>query len=229
MTSSVLIPSEFSPSTLAFSTLEKNRLGGKQVFVSSAGTKSKIILQTPILNIPFGIQPYQDATTGNIQSWNMDVSFRGYEEDPAIAEFLQKMRELDEAMVTVATDRAIEWFGKPTSSELINEFTRKFVKDPNNPQYAPTMKIKIPCVNGQETTKFYNEQREPVPMEYAVKGSQVRVIMELSPVWFLNKNLGMTWKALQVAVVRRPRVIQDYAFVNDETVPVEPSVEAVDV
>lgn len=216
MSTSVLIPSEFTPSQLSFSGLEKNRQGGKQVFVSRPGTKSKILLQSPPLYLPFGITPYQDASSGTIQSWSMDVSFRGHEEDPAVAEFLAKMRELDEALVTVATERSAEWFGKPMGSEIVGEFTRKFVKEPANPQYAPTMKVKIPCVNGQETTKFYNEYREPVPMEYVTKGSQVRIIAELSPVWFLNKNLGMTWKAVQVAVVSCPRVIQEYAFVDDD-------------
>jgi len=219
MSSHVLIPSEFKPSELTFSTLEKNRLGGKQCFVSRAGTKSKILLQTPPLFLPWGITPYQDVNSGAVQSWSMDLSFKGADTDPAIAEFLAKMRALDEALVDVATERSPEWFGKTMNRDLVAEFTRKFVRDPTNPQYAPTMKVKVPCVNGMEQTKFYDEQRQPVPMEYCTKSSQVRVILELSPVWFLNKSVGLTWKALQVQVVSRPRVIQDFAFVDngDET------------
>lgn len=216
MSTSVLIPSEFKPSELSFSNLEKNRLGGKQCFVSRAGTKSKVLLQTPALTLPWGITPFQDVNSGNVQSWSLDVSFKGHETDPAIAEFLAKMRALDEALVDVATARSQEWFGKSMSRELVAEFTRKFVREPTNPQYAPTMKIKIPCVNGMEVTKFYDETRQPVPLEYVSKGSQVRIIMELSPVWFLNKSVGLTWKAVQVAVVSRPRVIQEYAFVEDQ-------------
>lgn len=214
MSTSVLIPSEFSPADLSFSTLEKNKLGGKQVFVSRTGTKSKILLQTPPLSLPFGITSYTDASTGSVQSWSMDVSFRGHETDPAIAEFLAKMRALDEALVDVATERSADWFGKPMGREIVSEFTRKFVKEPSNPQYAPIMRLKIPCVNGIPQTKFYDENRQPVSMEYVAKGSSVRIILELSPVWFLNKNLGCTWKALQCAVTSRPRVIDEYAFVD---------------
>ena len=212
----VLIPREFAPASLAFSTLEKNRQGGKQVFVSSAGSKSRIVLQTPVMALPFGVTPYQDAASGTIQSWSLDVSFRGHETDPGIADMLALMRGLDDKIVDVATERSVEWFGKAMSREIVSEFTRKLVKDPANPQYAPTMKIKIPCVNGQETTKFYDENRQLVPLEYVTKGSSVRVIMELSPVWFLNKNLGVTWKALQVAVVSKPRVMEEYAFVEND-------------
>ena len=208
-TPNVLMINEFQASSLAFSSLEKNRQGGKQVFVSREGFKNKIVLQTPAVHLPFGITPYQDANTGNVLSWSMDVSFK---ESP---EFLEAMRQVDTALVDVATARSADWFGKPMPREVVSEFTRPLVRDPKNPQYAPTMKIKVPCVNGNETTKFYDERRQPVPMEYVTKGTTVRVIMELSPVWFLNKNLGVSWKALQVAVVSRPRVIEDYAFVGD--------------
>ena len=219
----ILTAVEFQPASLAFSALERNRQGGKQVFVSREGTKSKIVLQTPALAVPFGITPYQDAATGAIQSWSMDISFR---DNP---DFLDLMRQVDEALVTVATERSQEWFGKPMTREVVSEFTRKLVKDPANPQYAPTMRIKVPCVNGQETTKFYSETREMVPLEYAAqKGTSVKIIMELSPVWFLNRTLGISWKALQVAVVSRPKTIGDYAFVDDDKAVEDTDVDGVD-
>lgn len=208
--STVLTASEFSPASLTFSSLQKNSQGGKQVFVSREGNKSKVVLQTPVLSLPFGITPYQDASTGAIQSWSLDVSFRD------TPEFLELMRGVDEALVAVATERSQEWFQKQLTPEVVAEFTRKLVKEPSNPQYAPTMRIKIPCVNGQEQTKFYDENREVVPLEYVTKGCSVKIIMELSPVWFLNRTVGISWKALQVAVVGRPKSIGDYAFVDDE-------------
>lgn len=227
-TSPVVMFDDFRPSALVFSTLEKNRAGGKQVFINREGARGKVMLQTPEMHLPFGITPYQDAATGAIQSWSADVSFR---DQP---EFLDRMRELDQALVRVATERSAEWFGKAMSAEVVAEFTRKLVKEPNNPQYSPTMRVKVPCINGQETTKFYDAQtREMVPLEHVLKGSTVKIIMELSPVWFLNKTVGISWKAVQIAVVTRPaRAIDDFAFVDDtagglpaaapeETLPVE--------
>ena len=210
-TSSVVMFDDFQPTGLTFSTLEKNRAGGKQVFISQEGHRGKVMIQTPEMHLPFGITPYQDAATGAIQSWSLDVSFRDQ------AEFLETMRALDQTLVRVATERSAEWFGKAMSAEVVAEFTRKLVKEPNNPQYAPTMRVKIPCINGQETTKFYDAQtRQIVPLEHVIKGSTVKIIMELSPVWFLNKTVGISWKAVQVAVVTRPaRAIEDFAFVDD--------------
>ena len=221
--SGVLLVSELHQSTLTFSTLEKNRQGGKQVFVSRVGSKNKIVLQTPPCHVPFGITPYQDASTGAIQSWSLDVSFR---DQPA---FLDGMRAIDESLVDVATTRSEEWFGKTMSRAIVSEFVRTLVRDPKDPKYSPTMRVKVPCINGQETTKFYDEQRQPIPMEHIPKGSVVRVIMELSPVWFLNKQVGLSWRALQVAVVSRPRMIEEYAFVtSDDAIPVGVGVAATD-
>lgn len=210
-TSAVVMFDAFRPADLTFSSLEKNRAGGKQVFISREGHRGKVMIQTPEMHVPFGITPYQDAATGAIQSWSLDVSFR---DQP---EFLDLMRALDQTLARVATERSAEWFGKSMSAEVVAEFTRKLVKEPNNPQYAPTMRVKVPCINGQETTKFYDAQtRQPVPLEHVLKGSTVKVIMELSPVWFLNKTVGISWKAVQVAVVTRPaRAIEDFAFADD--------------
>lgn len=207
----VVMHDAFEPAQLTFSALEKNRAGGKQVFISREGYRGKVMIQTPEMHLPFGITPYQDAATGAIQSWSLDVSFR---DQP---EFVEAMRALDQSLVRVATERSTEWFGKAMSAEVVSEFTRKLVKEPNNPQYAPTMRVKIPCINGQETTKFYDAQsRQMVPLEHVLKGSTVKIIMELSPVWFLNKTVGISWKAVQVAVITRPaRTIDEYAFVDD--------------
>lgn len=208
----VLTPSEFQPSSLVFSSLEKTRQGGKQVFVSREEMpKAKVIVQTPALHLPWGITPYQDKATGAIQSFSMDVSFRD------APEFLETMTALDEVMIDACVSRSQDWFGKPMSREIIQDMdiVRKCVKKPSNPQYAPTMRIKVPVINGVEQTRFYDEKREPVDIEYVTKGSCVRVIMELSPVWFLNKMCGVSWKAVQVAVVSKPARVEDYAFVDE--------------
>lgn len=201
---------DFKPRDLVFSALEKNRQGGKQVFVSAVGNKSKIVIQTPAMHLPWGVSVYQDASTGTPQSWTLDLSFRDNED------FLKVVQEMDEVMLDVATQRSAEWFGKQMPRELVAEFYRPLVRLANNPQYAPTLKIKVPASNGHELARFFDEEKNPVPLEYVTKNSKVKVIAELSPVWFLNKQVGITWKAVQVAVVERTRNFEDFAFRDDE-------------
>ena len=218
--SSVCLYSAFDATALQFAPLEKNKKGGKIVnlFTTSGtdGTKKRIVMQTPTLAVPFGVTPYQEATTGEIQSYSIDVSFRNAESDPRIAEFLARMRQMDDVLLDTAVSRSKEWLGKSMSKDLVQEFLRKLVKDPANKQYPPVMKIKVPVVNGEPTAQFYDENRQPVGIDYITKGCTIKMILELSPsVWFVNKNFGVTWRLLQAAVVSRPRRLDGYAFADD--------------
>lgn len=213
----VILAAAFDPTAINFGTLEKNRKGGKVVYLSPPGNpKSRIVIQTPALSIPFGVSPYMDPA-GEIQSYSLDVSFRGYDSDPKMAEFMAKMRQLDDVLLNTAVERSKEWFGKPMGRELVAEFFRRLVKDPSNPQYAPIMKIKVPLANGESLAQFFDESRKPCSIDYLVKGSVVKCIVELSSVWFVNKNFGTTWRLVQCAVVSRPNRLDGYSFQDDQT------------
>lgn len=215
--SSVCLYSTFNPAELQFGALEKNKKGGKMVGLSAAGpdTRRRVVIQTPVVAVPFGVTPYQEATTGEIQSYSIDISFRNADSDPRIADFLARMRALDDVMLDTAVKHSKEWFGKAMSKDVVKEFIRKMVKESANGQYPPVMKVKVPTVGGQPTSQFYDENRQPVGIDYITKGSTVKMILELSPVWFVNKNFGVTWRLVQAAVVSRPRRLDTYAFADD--------------
>ena len=219
--------SAFDPRSIRFSALEKNKMGGKVVYCSPPDNpKARIAVQFPALNIPFGAEPYVDAT-GETQSYSMNVSFRGDDTDPKIADLLAKMRVLDDVLLDTAVERSKEWFGKVMSRELVSEFFRRLVKDPKDPKYAPVMKMKIPLSGGEPTTQFYDETRAPCTVDNMSKGATVRCIAELSSVWFVNKTFGVTWRLVQCAVASRPRRLEGYSFQDDEDMA-ETTAEPVD-
>jgi hypothetical protein len=214
----VLLASSFTPTDIKFSGLEKNKKGGKVVFLSipdATGAKQRITLQTPVVSVPFGVTPYQEANTGEIQSYSVDMSFRGTDTDPRIAEFLAKMRQMDDILLDAAVVNSKEWFGKQMSKEIVSEFYRHIVKEPTNPQYAPVMKAKVQLNNGEPTAAFFDEQRQPRSIDYISKGSTVKMILELDRLWFVNKNFGATWRLLQCAVCSKPRRLEGYSFQDD--------------
>lgn len=225
--SSVSLYSTFNATDLQFGPLEKTKKGGKMVGLS-AGGKRRIVIQTPVVALPFGVTPYQEATTGEIQSYSMDISFRNLDTDPRIADFLARMRQLDDVMLDTAVAHSKEWFGKAMSKDVVREFIRKLVKESGNGQYPPVMKVKVPTSGGQPTAQFYDEDRKPVGIDYITKGSTVKMILELSPVWFVNKNFGVTWRLVQAAVVSRPRRLDAYAFADDEADAPSPTPAAAD-
>lgn len=216
---SVPLYSSFDATALRFAPLEKNKKGGKVVNVyapTEDGSKRRIMIQTPVVAVPFGVTPYQEAATGEIQSYSIDITFRNHETDPRIADFLGRMRGLDDALLDAAVANSKEWFGKQMAKDVVKEFIRKLVRDPTNKQYPPVMKIKVPIVNGEPASQFYDENRQPVSIDYITKGSTLKMILELGSVWFVNKNFGVTWRLLQAAVVTRPKRLDTYAFADDD-------------
>ena len=216
---SVILYTAFDGRNVRFSPLEKNKKGGKIVNVfyeGPEGGKRRIIMQTPIVSIPFGVTPYQEVSTGEIQSYSIDISFRNVTTDPKMADFLDRMRGLDDILLEAGVANSKEWFGKPMNKELVQEFCRKLIKEPSNPQYPPTMKVKVQLVNGEPSALFFDENRNPVKLDYFTKGTTCKMIMELSSVWFVNKNFGITWRLVQAAVVSRPRRLEGYSFQDDD-------------
>ena len=227
--SQVILSSNFDAREIRFGDVDKNKKGGKIVYIGrGAGGKDRIMLQTPAMVMPFGVTPYQDAPNGDIQSYSVDVSFRTADVDPKVADFLQRIQALDELLVDTATANSEAWFGKKMSKELVREFYRKLIND-KNPAYPPVLKIKVGVgMNGEPAAEFFDEARKPVSIEYLGKGSTVKMICEVSSVWFVNKTFGATFRLAQAAVVSKPRRLQGYAFQEeagaeggDEAEPVE--------
>lgn len=213
---SILRACDFDPTAIKFSAVEKNRMGGRMVHLQMPGAdkRGRIVLQTPVMALPFGAQPYQDPNTGDVMSWSTDVSFR--DNDPKVVQFMETIKVLDEVMLKAAHENSAEWFGKKMAPEVLGEFYRKLVKPSNNPLFAPTMKLKIPLVNGEISTQVFDESKAPKTMDYVTKGTSCRLIIELGSIWFINKSFGVSWKVLQMAVVSRPRRMETFAFVDDD-------------
>lgn len=214
--SQIVMSSNFDPHAVTFGPVEKNKKGGKVVYIGfGAGGKERIVIQTPSMLMPFGVTPYQETPGGDIQSYSVDVSFRTADVDPKVAEFQQKIQTLDDVLISTATEHSQEWFGKKMTKDLVAEFYRKLIND-KNPQYPPVLKVKVGVgLNGEPAAQFYDESRNSVPISYLGKGCTVKLICEVGSVWFVNKTFGATFRLVQAAVVSKPRRIQGYAFQED--------------
>ena len=209
----VQLTSDFEPKKMVISpTVEKNKRGGKVVYIS--GEQGRVLLQTPTMSLPFGVTPYD--VNGDIQSDSVELSFRGHETDPRLQDFLAKVKELDEYLIDTATEHSEAWFGKKQSREMVAEFYRRLVND-KNPEYPPFVKMKVGAgMNGAPNAEFYDEKRQPVGIDYLTKGSCVKVICEISSIWFVNKTFGASFRISQAAVVSKPNRLQGYSFQDEE-------------
>jgi hypothetical protein len=216
--SGVVLYTAFHPSSVQFGAPDRNRNGGKFVPLAGPdGAKRRITIQTPVLAMPFGVSAFREKPDAEVQSYSIDVSFRNLEADPKLSEFLAKMRELDARMIEASVANSKEWFGgKQKSKETLEDNYRKLIKDHPEGKYPPVMKIKVPIQNGQPACMFFGEDRQPVGIDYLTKGTTIKLILEMDRVWFVNNTFGVTWRALQGAVVSRPSRMDKYSMLDDD-------------
>ncbi|KAG7674766.1 hypothetical protein KSW81_006186 [Nannochloris sp. 'desiccata'] len=207
--------SAFNPALLNFDAAGRYPKGGKFVSVSYGPEKQRVYMQTINLSCPFGLSTYVDPKTGQ-KSYSIDVAFKDLG-DPHTKGFHDTMLALNHVTLNKAVELSKDWFGKEVPMEMIREFYRPLIRQPKDPRYSPTMKIKIPVdKSGVPTAEIYNEAKERVSIDSIAKGSSITCIIELSPVWFVNKTFGLTWKLVQAAVTPGPQNFAGYSLLEEE-------------
>lgn len=212
----IVLYTAFDPTSVSFGPPDRNRNGGKFVpILNTDGSKRRITIQTPVLSMPFGVSAFREKPDAEVQSYSIDVSFRNLDTDPKLTDFLTKMRGLDVKMIESAVANSKSWFGKQKSKETLEDNYRKLVKDHPEGKYPPVMKVKVPIQNGQPSCVFFDESRQPCDIDYLVKGTTIKLILEMDRVWFVNQSFGVSWRAVQGAVVSRPNRMDTYSMLDD--------------
>lgn len=216
MTSNIVLPKNFDCDKLGFDDLKLNSNGGKVVYMKYDG-QQRLTMQTPKLTTPFGMSEFRDDKTGTVK-YSIDVSFKGANDDSKIQTFYDKMAELDSKIVDFAVDNSKEWFGKKMKKEIVEELYRPLVKQSKDPEkYAPTMKFKIQNNSKDELMiEAFDDSRQTVDIMDTLKpGSKVRGIIECSSIWFVNKQFGVTWRAVQLEITKSDK-LSGFSFVTEE-------------
>ena len=193
-----------APVELKYGTMYKNKLGGQHCIVFD-----KMFIQTPTMKMPFGLSEYIHDQ-GDIK-YSIDLSFQDMDTNDRVHNMKTYLDTIDQNMIMMAEQNSQIWFGKQMSKDVISELYKPIVKESKQPEkYAPTFKLKIRNVN--DVLVFQN--KETVDIDTIKPGSYVRVIYEWSPVWFVNKQFGITAVAKQIDVCSTP-YSTDLSFQED--------------
>jgi hypothetical protein len=206
----VILYKNFDASLLECGPLTKNKAGGNQAPLLYHG-KHRIILQTPKMSMPFGVSEYV-TETGPIK-YSLDASFKENES------FMETVRAIDARMIDLAVENSKDWFGKTMSREVVEELYRPLLKESKQPdKYAPTIKFKIRSTDTDlKVEAFHNRSREVFDMSEFQAGSVARCIVDFAPVWFVNKQFGVTMNLVQIAIASVPAgKLQGFAFQSDD-------------
>ena len=153
----VLLPKNLDINKIKYSELKVMKSGAKSVYVYYSG--SKINVQTPVMNIPYGVNDNQKFIKDDPKrkdeppKYDITVSFKGIDENPKIKVFQDKMKELEEKIIDDAFANRLAWFknnyggNKDTVSNMFSNII-KHDKDKETGEvvnkYPPTFKAKIP-------------------------------------------------------------------------------------
>ena len=186
--------------------------GAKSVYVNYSG--SKINIQTPVMNIPYGVNDNQKFIKDDPKrkdeppKYDITVSFKGIDENPKIKVFHDKMKELEEKIIDDAFANRLAWFknsyggNKDTVSNMFSHII-KHDKDKETGEiankYPPTFKAKIPYnpLEGKFEFDAYDMDNNDINFsEYVgnLKGGRAQFIIQLNGIWFSAGMFGCSWK-----------------------------------
>lgn len=217
----VMMHTKFDANALTCGECTKNRAGGNQVSLLYNNNR-RIVVQTPMLFAPFGLSEYVPENNAGPVKYSIDLSFKGYDTDPKTKQFMDTVRSIDERMVSLAVENSKTWFGKQMSKEIVEELYRPLVKESKQPdKYAPTMKLKIrPSRNSNDPfgdIQAFTSEKEPFNMKDFQSGTGVKCIIDFSPVWFVNKQFGLTLNLVQLEIKSTPvGKLNGFAFQSDD-------------
>jgi hypothetical protein len=211
----IMMYKNFDASALSCGFVSKNRAGGNQVPLLYDGKMGGILLQTPVVAAPFGLSEYV-PDNGSEPKYSIDVSFKGHDDgNSKINAFLNTIQNIDNHMISMGVANSQEWFGKTMSRAVVEELYRPLVKASKQPdKYAPTLKCKIRSI---DKISSFTKNREVFHITDLQPGSTVKMILEFAPIWFVNKQFGVTLSILQLEMNTPPvGKLTGFSFVDDE-------------
>ena len=144
MSSMIHTPSEIEVSKIAFQPVKILDNGGKSVNLHFEGRN--IMLETPSLNVPYGINVFDKTSP---PKFSVDLSFRGADDNVKIKELQEMLEAFDERMIDAGVENAGKWFKMANPNrEVIKAFYTPVVKISRDASgapkpYPPTFKVNL--------------------------------------------------------------------------------------
>lgn len=235
-TNAAILPKQVDVSRLTYSEPKVLSNGSRTVYINYSG--AKLQLQTPIMHLPYGIGDWNDKDAANRRAgeeirkkYDLNVSFRGMDGNPALKKFHDKMLELENKIKSDAFDNRQAWFrqdydGIRKMVDMLLTPILKLDKDKDTGKvigkYPPTMKLKLPYDDSTdsftfECTDMDNNRQDFKDIMTRLKGGRGQFIIQLSGLWFAGGKYGCTWKVIKARLETQTQVSRvDFIQDSDE-------------
>ena len=202
--------SEFTVDAINFSEMRKNQRGGKSVYMSTgSNSNNKVIVELPKMRAPFGLGEFVDQTSGRT-TYSVNLSLDNNED------LLKTLKELDDAIVKTVAKNSSAWLGKKHSETVVRDaLYSPIVKEPSDPKYAPTIKLKVLTDSNDKFVPKMFKGREPTSLSALEKGQSISSIVEISQVWIIDNKCGVSLRLAQGKLHPTDK-LTEYAFRDDD-------------
>jgi hypothetical protein len=223
MANNVIVYKNFDITKFEISTdVTKSPTDKDQVLFTYDGMK-KWFLQGPEMTVPFGVSEFvptnkQTGQALGAPSWSLQPSFKDADKDPKVAKFMEVLSSIDDKILNVASANSKKWMKEEMPPEVMKAFYTPLVrvnkKDPT--KYAPTITVKLRKNDKDEfRAKAFDKKKQAFDLNDLQPHSKVKTLLNLTPVWFMNKGYGVSLNASQIVVTEEPENMNDYAFMDE--------------
>jgi ribosomal protein S17E len=161
------------------------------------------------------------------KKFDITLSFKGHEENSKIADFLNKVKEIETKIIDDAYEYRQAWFKDDFDNNkaiLARLFSPNIKVDKDKTtgkvvgKYPPTIRFKLPYDNENDKFNFnsYNMNGEAIDLLDIItklKGGKAQLIVELNSIWFAGGKFGCTWKLITGKFQRS--ITNDCNFIDD--------------
>jgi hypothetical protein len=150
---------------------------------------NSLIIQTPILTMPFGKYSYGSKSY-------IDASF--------INDVVDKDMACFKEIVTKINNEIIKYISKNNKTKFINSIKN------SNDIYSDRIRLNI-----QEDILVFNERKDLVSQEYLKAKAYVKFLITPNNIWQNESKYGITWTILQAKVYPQT-ILNTYSFLDDK-------------
>lgn len=187
---------------IVFSQPKANVMGGQSVYLSMPND-DKIIVQTPKVQLPYGISTFNNRHS---------VNFVFGSATPTTKRFVDFLQKFDDLSVSRACVESSNWFGKKIDKTIIKDLYNSQLKHTKD---GDGMRAKLIMKNNEFVGDVFDFNKQPITIQAVQPGSTVQAIIECVGMYFINKEFGITWKVVQLKLQPNNK-ITGYSFVDDE-------------
>ena len=174
--------------------------------------RAPIIIQTPVVHLPFVFRPGEDTSVSGAIDMQPDPVRRKYAED-----FIDLLTRIDSLVKSKAVENSVVWLGAPKSAEVIDSLYKPVLRE--SEKYAPNFKMKfLTKDDGSPDFDVYDEDMAPVTkplVDVFAKNSRFTAIVECTGVWLAGGNCGYNWRIKQIKMYHN---VEQIMFLDDAVI-----------